>query len=327
MTYISPMRFLRRLLAAALALTLAAPVTAAPALWRFGDKDTTIYLFGTIHALPPGYRWQDARIRRAMASADTLVIETIIDKDPQAIARLFPPPDPSLPPIIERVPEKSRKAFAAILERAKLDPAMLSRMPTWQASFMLMGAMMKDLGVARDSGVEGSILPAFAPAAPPAPGAAAPGPVAAPKKVEALETASEQLGLFASLPEADQREMLASFADGSGEARKDYARLLRAWTTGDQASIARAFNEDEDLTPHLRDVLLKKRNENWARWLKTRLDVPGTVFVAVGAGHLAGPLSVQTMLKADGITVSRVWPPRKRRPAGAVRRTAARPAR
>ncbi|MBD3761294.1 TraB/GumN family protein, partial [Rhizorhabdus sp.] len=147
------------------------------------------------------------------------------------------------------------------------------------------------------------------------------------KKVEALETASEQLGLFASLPEADQREMLASFADGSGEARKDYARLLRAWTTGDQASIARAFNEDEDLTPHLRDVLLKKRNENWARWLKTRLDVPGTVFVAVGAGHLAGPLSVQTMLKADGITVSRVWPPRKRRPAGAVRRTAARSAR
>lgn len=328
MTYISPMRFFRRLLAAALALILAAPVTAAPALWRFGDKDTTIYLFGTIHALPPGYRWQDARIRRAMASADTLVIETIIDKDPQAIARLFPPPDPSLPPIIERVPEKSRKAFAAILERAKLDPAMLSRMPTWQASFMLMGAMMKDLGVARDSGVEGSILPAFAPSATPAPGPAAPGPAAAvPKKVEALETASEQLGLFASLPEADQREMLASFADGSGEARKDYARLLRAWTTGDQASIARAFNEDEDLTPHLRDVLLKKRNENWARWLKTRLDVPGTVFVAVGAGHLAGPLSVQTMLKADGITVSRVWPPRKRRAGGAVRRTTARPAR
>lgn len=315
MTYILPMNILRRAIAAALALLIAAPVAAAPALWRFGDKDTSIYLFGTIHALPPGYRWQDARIRRAMASADTLVIETIIDKDPQAIARLFPPPDPSLPPIIERVPEKSRKAFAAILERAKLDPAMLSRMPTWQASFMLMGAMMKDLGVARDAGVEGSILPAFDTPAKPASG-----PAAAAKKVEALETASEQLGLFASLPEADQREMLASFADGSGEARKDYARLLQAWISGDQASIARAFNEDEDLTPHLREVLLKKRNENWARWLKARLDVPGTVFVAVGAGHLAGPLSVQTMLKADGIRVSRIWPPKKRRPAPAARR-------
>lgn len=308
------MRLFRRVLAAALALTLAAPVAAAPALWRFGDADTTIYLFGTIHALPPGYRWQDARIRRAMAASDTLVIETIIDKDPQAIARLFPPPDPTLPPILERVPEKSRKPFAALLARSGLDPAMLGRMPTWQASFMLMGAMMKDLGVVRDAGVESSIVPRFAPE----PDRETP----APKRIEALETASEQLSLFASLSEADQREMLASFADGAGDARKDYTRLLRAWASGDQPAIARAFAEDKDLTPHLREILLKKRNEHWAAWLKKRLDTPGTVFVAVGAGHLAGPMSVQTMLMADGIRVNRIWPPRKRRPAASATRPA-----
>lgn len=309
------MRMLRRLLAAALALLIAAPVTAAPALWRFGDKDTTIYLFGTIHALPPGYRWQDARIRRAIAAADTLVIETLIDKDPQAIARLFPPPDPSLPPIVERVPAKSRKAFAALLAKSGLDPAALSRMPTWQASFMLMGAMMKDLGVARDSGVEGSIMPAFAPPASSTAPVSPTLPIAAEKKVEALETASEQLGLFAGLPERDQREMLASFADGSGAARQDYARLLRAWVSGDQPAIARAFAEDKDLTPHLREVLLKRRNENWTRWLKSRLATPGTVFVAVGAGHLAGPLSVQRMLASDGIRVERILNKRVRKRA------------
>ena len=322
---IARMRFLRRAIAAALvlcpALVMGAPAPAAPALWRFGDADTTIYLFGTIHALPPGYRWQDARIRRAMAASDTLVIETLIDKDPQAIARLFPPPDPSLPPIVERVPEKSRRAFSALLAKSGLDPAVLSRMPTWQASFMLMGAMMKDLGVARDSGVEGSIAPAFAP--PAGAGTAMPaGP--APRRIEALETASEQLGLFASLSEADQREMLASFADGGGDAKQDYARLLHAWASGDEAAIARAFADDKDLTPHLRDVLLKKRNEHWTAWLKNRLATPGTVFVAVGAGHLAGPMSVQTMLAADGIRVERVWPPRRRPPARADSRRAKR---
>lgn len=306
MTYIPTMHLLRRLLAAALALTLAAPASAAPALWKFGDKDTTIYLFGTIHALPPGYRWQDARIRRAINAADTLVIETIIDKDPQAIARLFPPPDPSLPPIVERVPEKSRKAFAALLARAKLDPAVLSRMPTWQASFMLMGAMMKDLGVARDAGVETNIVPRFSPG--PADAAAK----TPPKKVEALETASEQLALFADLSETDQREMLASFADGDSDAKQDYARLLRAWISGDEPAIARAFAEDKDLTPHLREVLLNRRNQNWAHWLKARLATPGTVFVAVGAGHLAGPLSVQHKLAADGIAVQRIWNQRAR---------------
>ena len=33
-----------------------------PALWRVGDADTTIYLFGTVHALPKGKPWFDGRI-------------------------------------------------------------------------------------------------------------------------------------------------------------------------------------------------------------------------------------------------------------------------
>ncbi len=304
------MRFIRRVLAAVLACTLAAPVTAAPALWRFGDHDTTIYLFGTIHALPPGLRWQDARIRRAMAASDTLVIETVIDKDPQALARLFPAPDPSLPPIVDRVPEAKRKAFTALLTRSGLNIVALDRMPTWQAAFMLMGAMMKDLGIQKAAGVEDSIAPRFAPA--PA-GPAAPKANSRPKRIEGLETASAQLALFSSLSETDQRELLADFVDGRDDARSDYARLLRAWITGDERAIAKAFADDEDLTPHLRDVLLKRRNENWAAWLKTRLATPGTVFVAVGAGHLAGPLSVQAMLGAQGVRVQRVSNPKIRR--------------
>lgn len=301
------MRFIRRVLAAVLACTLAAPVTAAPALWRFGDHDTTIYLFGTIHALPPGLRWQDARIRRAMAASDTLVIETVIDKDPQALARLFPAPDPSLPPIVDRVPAAKRKAFTALLAKSGLNIVALDRMPTWQAAFMLMGAMMKDLGIQKAAGVEDSIAPRFetTPATPAA--------QARPKRIEGLESASAQLALFSSLSEADQRELLVGFVDGRDDARADYARLLRAWVSGDQAAIATAFADDEDLTPHLRDVLLKRRNENWAAWLQTRLATPGTVFVAVGAGHLAGPLSVQTMLASQGIRVQRVWNPKIRR--------------
>nr|WP_047167971.1 TraB/GumN family protein [Sphingomonas sp. Y57] len=300
------MSLFRRALAALLALILAAPAVASPALWKFGDADTTIYLFGTIHALPPGYKWQDARIEKAMASSDTLVIETLLDKDPQAIASLFPPPDPSLPPILDRVPEKSRPAFTALLKKSGLDPAMLSRMPTWQASFMLMGAMMKDLGIQRDAGVEDSLVPAFGP---PSPGAKD----GSPRKVEALETASEQLALFANLSEADQREMLASFADGQGDAKEDYAKLLAAWASGNEGAIAKAFADDKDLTPHLREILLRKRNANWAEWLKKRLATPGTVFVAVGAGHLAGPLSVQSMLAAEGIRVERIWGDRDQR--------------
>lgn len=295
--YTMKMIFFCRALASLLALLLAMPAAAAPALWKFGDADTSIYLFGTIHALPPGYKWQDARIGEALAKADTLVIETVIDKDPQAIARLFPPPDSSLPPILDRVPAKSRAAFAREVARSGLSQTALDRMPTWQAAFMMMGAMMRHLGIQRDAGVENNIAPAFE--APPAAGGV-------PRKIEGLETASAQLALFANLSEADQRELLASIVDGQNDARTDYARMLRAWSNGDEPAIAKAFADDKDLTPHLREVLLRRRNASWAQWLKARLGTPGTVFVAVGAGHLAGPLSVQAMLEADGIKVERI---------------------
>jgi uncharacterized protein YbaP (TraB family) len=36
------------------------------------------------------------------------------------------------------------------------------------------------------------------------------------------------------------------------------------------------------------------------------LDRPGTVFVAVGAAHLAGPDSVQAQLRAHGTPVERL---------------------
>ncbi|RYE55912.1 MAG: TraB/GumN family protein, partial [Rhizobiaceae bacterium] len=86
-----------------------------------------------------------------------------------------------------------------------------------------------------------------------------------------------------------------------------------AWSRGDERAIARAFAEDKDLTPRLREVLLRQRNANWTTWLKERLATPGTVFVAVGAGHLAGPTSVQRMLAAEGIRVDRIWPARARK--------------
>ena len=46
-----------------------------PALWKVADKDTTIYLFGTVHALPADKNWFDGRIERAFDASDELVTE------------------------------------------------------------------------------------------------------------------------------------------------------------------------------------------------------------------------------------------------------------
>ena len=82
--------------------------------------------------------------------------------------------------------------------------------------------------------------------------------------------------------------------------------MLNAWTRGDVKAIAHSFNSDLADAVELRDALLTRRNANWANWVKGRLDEPGTVLVAVGAGHLAGDQSVQTMLENQGLKVTRV---------------------
>jgi uncharacterized protein len=52
-----------------------------PALWQLKDADTTIYLFGTIHALPPHLEWETPAIRAVVGKADRLVLEAVIDRD------------------------------------------------------------------------------------------------------------------------------------------------------------------------------------------------------------------------------------------------------
>ena len=61
-----------------------------------------------------------------------------------------------------------------------------------------------------------------------------------------------------------------------------------------------------DATPELNKILLTDRNARWAAWIDKRMETPGTVFVAVGAGHLAGKGSVQEQLKAYRIKAKRV---------------------
>jgi uncharacterized protein YbaP (TraB family) len=68
------------------------------------------------------------------------------------------------------------------------------------------------------------------------------------------------------------------------------------------------MNESLRNTPELYDILLSKRNAAWADWIDKRMDKPGTVFVAVGAGHLAGRDSVQDYLRQRGIASERVKP-------------------
>ena len=76
------------------------------------------------------------------------------------------------------------------------------------------------------------------------------------------------------------------------------------WLSGNLDAIAA---EMESLPPELYESLITRRNRGFADWLARRLDRPGTVLFAIGAGHLAGRVSVQSMLESRGLRVTRIY--------------------
>jgi uncharacterized protein YbaP (TraB family) len=84
--------------------------------------------------------------------------------------------------------------------------------------------------------------------------------------------------------------------------------LVDAWEHGDVEKIGKIDNDELALKyPDEYKRIVVNRNANWVATLEGLLKDPatGTVFVAVGAAHLAGPDSVIKMLEKDGWKVER----------------------
>ncbi|WP_205504678.1 TraB/GumN family protein [Sphingomonas arenae] len=267
---------------------------ARPALWQVADKDTTIYLFGTIHVLPDEHSWRTPTLEKAIAGSTDLIVETIIDpSNPQKTqaVMLNLAQSPGLPPLQQRLPEAKRADLTATLAQLGIPAGALDRFETWAAALIILQLQLQKAGLESDNGVEFVLKRDFA---------------AAGKPIGQLETNEEQFGFFDTLPEDSQRLLLEGSIERPEELRTEFGAMLAAWTRGDVAAIARSFNREFSEAPALEDALLKRRNANWARWIEQRLAQPGKILVAVGAGHLAGDTSVQSLLKERGIKVTRL---------------------
>ena len=288
----------RSLVAAIIALAFGSPARSAgaahPAMWAVSDADTTIYLFGTIHLLPTNYQWRTTKFDKAVSGSQQLMVETIVDQNNphemmQALSSLAF--SPNLPPIAERVPPAKRAALEAAMAKSGIPRPSFDKMETWAAAFMLLGNQFKEMGLKVGEGVEIVLRNSF---------------TSQGKSVGQLESNREQLSFFDALPETAQRALLEGAIEEPKNMSKEFESMLGAWARGDVDAIAQTFNRDLAVSPALKDALLRQRNANWSRWVQQRMATPGSVMVAVGAGHLAGSDSVVDMLKRSGYRVKRV---------------------
>jgi uncharacterized protein YbaP (TraB family) len=288
---------------AAAALGLAALLGAAPAiaresahpaLWQVSDPDTTIYLFGTIHLLPDHFQWETAKFDRAVEGSQQLMVETIVDeKDPTKLMSVLAGLGfaRGLPPITERVSADKRAALEAAIAKSGVPRPVFDQMKTWTAAFILLGDQFRGMGLKGTEGVETVLKSKF---------------TSEGKPIGQLETNAQQLGFFNALPEPAQKALLEGALDSGKSADDEFAGMLKAWSRGDVGGIARTFDRDLGASPDLEKALIRQRNANWSKWIEERMAQPGTIMIAVGAGHLAGNESVIAMLQRDGYRVKRV---------------------
>ena len=271
-----------------------APQQAKPALWEVSDADSTLYLFGTIHLLPTGYHWRTPKFDQALTSSNELVVETIVDlQHPNEIlaAKRDLGYSAGLPPIEDRVPPAKRPRLRAMIAKTGVPEQYFTSMESWLAAFELLGVQFQQMGLKGEAGPEQLLRTEFQ---------------AAKKPIGQLETNAEQLGYFDRLPEKAQRLLLEGAIDEPKSTDTDFSKMLASWSRGDVKAIAVTFNRDLSGSPDLMNALIKQRNANWTRWIEQRLTKPGTAFVAVGAGHLAGPSSVISLLQKQGYKVRRI---------------------
>jgi uncharacterized protein len=124
------------------------------------------------------------------------------------------------------------------------------------------------------------------------------------KQVSGLERFEDQLKTLSNIPTPPPA---AAAAARTGQPiTVTINDLLGAWTKGDTGAFSTMLAGFEAKSPVAYRMLITDRNARWGQWIADRLDQPGTVFVAVGTGHLAGRHSVQQWLADRGISADRV---------------------
>ena len=286
------------LLSSAAAGSAAVPATrlpdAEPAMWMVKDKDTTIYLFGTFHALDGKTDWFNDEVRMAFDASQDVVLEIITPDDPAQMLPLlkkFAFTAPNSPTLTSKLSPAGRTRLAAALAKHKMPPGSLDRFKPFFASLTLATLEFGKLGMGAEHGSEEVIKKAVK---------------GSTKKLGAVETVDEQLGMLNALPEAEQIKLLESSLAEAGTMGPEILAMLAAWNRGDAAAVAKMIQKSDTDSPALFKLMFTDRNARWTRWVDRRLATPGTVFMAVGAGHLAGDRSVVAMLKREGRRVKRI---------------------
>lgn len=277
--------------------------TPAPAMWQLADDDTTITIFGTFHVLPDGFRWRTPLLDTVIAEAEEVVFES--REDDESADNPVTEEDLRLMtlvmqyrsdlPLSQRISERNRAKLVRLLDLAGIPLEQVEYAPPMMALFAIAVATSEAEGSVREFGVETVIEAEIKKSGRP---------------ISAIEDPIEVMrNLFA----IDEANLIAMIEDGLNEwdgcgladpAEADWTSE-HLWAQGKLDGAELAEMMEDPFFKAFYQVLLVDRNRAWTEWLAKRMEQPGNLLLAVGAGHMEGPDSIILMLEQRGFKVER----------------------
>jgi uncharacterized protein YbaP (TraB family) len=289
------------LLVALCVLVLAVPLAAqqtnsAPAklhsLWKVEGKRSTVYLLGSVHVLKAENYPLPTVIENAYSNAVIVAFETDIAELESFASQAKLLAQSMLPEGETLAGQLSPAVYASLsnhLTAAGLPALVFDRLKPGMAAMMLDTLELQKLGLDPQYGLDMHFNALARKQG---------------KEIAALETVDFQFSLVTDFSKEEGELLVKSTLEENDQIKNEIAGLLKAWETGDSASLEKILNEETQKAPAIYKRLLTDRNRRWAPKIEEWLGGDKNAIVIVGAGHLVGKEGVVELLRAKGLKVT-----------------------
>ena len=263
-------------------------------LWQIDGNglEESSYLFGTIHLIEAGdFYWPEGTLG-AFEKAEKVVFEIDMDEmfditsQLSLLSKAFMNDGQELSDFYS---EEDYKEVKSHFENMGIPMFFLERIKPMFLTVFASGDIDISGGFGDDSSVKSYEMELYEMAQ------------ASSLDVEGLESMEFQMSVFDSIPYQDQADMLLESVRTSNTENDAFKAMTEMYLQQDINAMIDAMGEERGIEDY-EDVLLYQRNKNWIPVMAQKMQ-SGTVFFAVGAGHLAGRDGVLDLLQKAGYRI------------------------
>jgi uncharacterized protein len=256
--------------------------------WKISGNGLTrpSYLFGTIHLICEGEFRLGERVEEKLKESKVLILEVDLDDPSLVLSMLSKMHNAGGETITDFLSDKEyEKTRRLLIERTGMDIDMLKGL----RPFMLMSLIYPSFLECETKSYENELMQ-----------------IAKANKIEVkgLESIDDQLSVFDQIPLEDQYRTFYEYAGNLEKGRQEFKALIGAYSQEDIELLVQMVADSPEYRDY-QDILLDNRNRNWIDPMGEMMK-NGSVFFAVGAGHLGGEQGLIQLLKYEGYKVTRL---------------------